>query len=122
MPSQHAAYHMIEGCLEGYCKKLLSFPQSVFWVHETVVANYLGIPTGKGVEGQSEALTSLIACIKAGHGGNKKKKTNKATGVSQADLKDQKNALGVCIKQYGKKEVFPGGELADAGDPVRRMP
>ena len=122
MPSQHAAYYLIEPRLEEYCQKLIKFPKSVFWVHETVIANYLGIPTGKAGEGQSEALTSLISCIKAGYGGNRKKKTKKSTSIPNADLKDANNALGVCIQQYGKKEVFKGGELADQENPVKRAP
>ncbi len=120
MPNQHAAYHMVEAELAVYCKKLLTFPPSVFWIHETVVSNFLGIPTGRGAEGQSDALTSLIACIKNGYGGRRRGNQHTVTSLDATDLKDQDNALGVCFQQYGKKELFQRGELDDA--PVERSP
>ena len=78
-----------------------------------MLANYLGIPKGVGEHGQADALTSLLACIKQGHGGSKKGKFNvKLTGLDAAfDLKEQDNGLGVCFQLYGKKETFVGGEL-----------
>ena len=114
MPSPQAAYYMIEGKLEYYCQELNNFPQSVFWIHETVLVNYLGIPRGKGEHGQRDALTSLLACIKQGRGGSPKGEFEvKPTELGGSfDLGLQDNGLGVCFQQYGKRETFVGGELA----------
>jgi len=95
MPSNQSAYYMIEADLQGYCEKLRGFHSSGFWIHETVVANFLGIPKGRGVHGQVDAITSLIACIKQGYGGNSKKKTIVSTGFGQGiDISIQNNELG----------------------------
>jgi len=116
---------MIEDRLEEYCKKLVQFPPSVFWIHETVLSNYLGIPRGEGEYGQSDALTSLIACIKNGYGGNLRKRIRKMTGIDQADLFEHDNQLQIRYQHFGKKEIFARGDLAESNPdkkPCERQP
>ena len=108
MPNQHSAYYLIEADLEKYCQRLFSFLRSVYWIHESVVSNYIGLPKGSGTEGQSNALTSLIACIKAGFGGKQRDKAKKTTGYDATDLKEQGNLLGVSFQKWGAKEKFSG--------------
>lgn len=59
MPHAHSAYHVIQDELQNYCNKLMKFPRLGHWVHETVVANYIGLPKGVGEHGQSESFHSL---------------------------------------------------------------
>ena len=55
---------LIKNKLPQYCKKLVSIPPCAFWIHETSLSNYLGLPRGLGkVQGQNEALTALITYI-----------------------------------------------------------
>ena len=96
MPTDKVAYYMIEQELTEYCQKLTSFPPSPYWIHESVVSNFIGIPTGQSTHGQADALTALLACIKDGYGGSKKKKSVTATGISAVDLRIQDNDLHVC--------------------------
>ena len=92
----------------------MKFPRLGHWIHETVVANYIGLPKGAGEHGQSEALTSLRACIKAGKGGSKAKGNVKATGLEYAgDLSEQYNESGVCFQTWGGKESFKRGNLSE---------
>lgn len=65
-----------------------------WWI--SAVANFLGIPKGTGEHGQSQALTSIVACIKTGFGGSRNRKNKQATGVQVADLKTQTNGTRVC--------------------------
>ena len=107
--------------LEEICRKLRLFPSSVYWIHEKVLCNYLGIPKGRGVHGQADALTCLLACIKQGYGGNQRKQNITNTGLGQEfDLSVQDNGLGICYQACGKFEEFPGGELSS--EPKQRRP
>ena len=115
-----AAYHLIQKDLVEYCDKLLgSFRPCRFWIHESVVARFIGLPVGTE-HGQSEALTSLLACIAKGSGGDKKKKTQKATTRNAVDLQNKKNGTRVCYQQWGAKEPFERG--ADSTEPLMRRP
>ena len=89
----------------------MSIPSCPFWIHETVLSDYLGLPRGSNsVEGQSEALTALLHCIKKG-GGNKRQKTWVSTRILQADLENTNNALGNVYYSTarGDKEFTRGG-------------
>ncbi len=111
MPHPQAAYYMIEGKLEYLCQQLVKFPALVFWIHETVLANYLGI-SRSAKHGQGGAITPLLGCIKQGYGGNKKRGSYRATGLDGCfDLCEQGNAFQVCYQQFGDREAFGGGEL-----------
>ena len=121
MPTDKVAYYMIEQELTEYCQKLTSFPPSPYWIHESVVSNFIGIPTGQSTHGQADALTALLACIKDGYGGSKKKKSVTATGISAVDLRIQDNDLHVCYQKFGRTELFKGGTLLD-GDGFLRQP
>ena len=96
MPHVQSAYYLIADELPKYCREWMNFPSSPYWIHESAVANFLGIPTGTGEHGQSQALTSIVACIKTGFGGSRNRKNKQATGVQVADLKTQTNGTRVC--------------------------
>ena len=115
-----SAYHLIKEDLSTYCKKLSGFPESPFWIHETVLSNYIGLPRGRSgaEEGQQEAMTSLLLCIKKGYGGTQRDKD--ATGIAASDLADQQNNMHICYQEYGAKEPFQRGNLADG--PLYRSP
>ena len=95
MPNPQSTFYMLGKDLSVYSQKIMKFPSSPYWIHETVVLNHIGLPTGSGVHGQSEALTALLGCIKKGIGRNKKQKTMQCTEVDVADLKEQNNGTGV---------------------------
>ena len=60
-----------------------------------MLSDYLGLPRGSNsVQGQSEALTALLHCIKEGGGGNRRRGTWVSTGILQGDLTMSNNALG----------------------------
>ncbi len=65
----NTAYCLIEERLPEFCEKLLQFLASIYWVHESVVFNFIGLLKGSGLMGQCDALTSLLSCIKRGMGG-----------------------------------------------------
>ena len=65
-----SAFKLIEQDLQVLSKKLLEFPPCNSWIHESVVARTIGLPTNNQY-GQSETLSTLIACIKKGWGGDK---------------------------------------------------
>ncbi len=111
MVNPQSAYYLVEGKLQDYCQKLMNFPHSPFWIHEKVVSDAIGLPTGKGDHGQSEALSALLDCIKKGHGGKQNNRTT--TGVAACDLADQRNGSNVCYQFKGAKEAFQRGELAE---------
>ena len=106
---------LIKNILPQYFKKLVSIQPCVFWIHETILSNYLGLPRGSSkVQGQNEALTALITCIKDGGGGNKRKGTWVSTKIAVADLfcsENKPNSIHY-VNASGKDE-FPGGTLAD---------
>ena len=109
-----SAFFLIKDKLAQYCQRLQSIPRCPFWIHETVLANYLGLPRGFGaVPGQSEALTSLIASIKKGGGGNKKKRQWVDTGIPYADLFSKCNELNIYFITASRDESFPRGRLAE---------
>ena len=112
MPNVNAAYPMIKGSLKQLCQDLMSFPQSPFWIHETVLSNYIGIPRGKGKHGQGEALTTFLAAIKRGYGVQKKSK-EVITIVAATDLESKHNDLGICYQKWGDKEEFARGDLSE---------
>ena len=60
--------------MQALFNKLLAFPTFPFWIHESVISNFIGIPRGEGEHGQSEGLTVLLACIKRGFGVSKRMK------------------------------------------------
>ena len=113
MGRAQSAYYLLGVELSEYSQKLMAFPQSPYWIHETVVSNFIGLPTGAGEHGQSEALTSLLDCLKKGFGGNQKKKTYAITGLPAIDLRVQANGTGVFYDQFGRTEQFPRGKLSD---------
>ena len=114
------AYLLIKDDLPAYCDKLLSnFPPCRFWIHESVVARYIGLPIGNE-HGASEALTALLFCIKKGFGGSKKNKTQVLTGHSRVDLAEEMNNGKVCYQQFGRKEPFDRGR--NCTQPISRRP
>jgi hypothetical protein len=52
--------------------------------------------------------------------GKQKKENTGFTGFDGVDLMNQKNNLGICYQQWGKREAFPRGTLSDA--PLMREP
>ena len=108
------AFHLIRGRLPEYCSKLAAIPSCLFWIHETVLSDYLGLPRGSNsVQGQSEALTALLHCIKEGGGGNRRRGTWVSTGIPHADLKMSNNALGnISYVSVRGQESFPRGDLS----------
>ena len=107
-----AAYPLISNRLEHYSNQLLThFPKCNFWIHESVVARFIGLPTNEEY-GQSQALTALLLCIKNGYGGSKRNKTIKATTHNATDLKNEHNVSGICYQEWGRKEEFDQGSLA----------
>eukprot|EP00585_Thalassiosira_rotula_P024904 CAMPEP_0196247260 /NCGR_PEP_ID=MMETSP0913-20130531/37723_1 /TAXON_ID=49265 /ORGANISM="Thalassiosira rotula, Strain GSO102" /LENGTH=219 /DNA_ID=CAMNT_0041532159 /DNA_START=276 /DNA_END=932 /DNA_ORIENTATION=- len=114
-----AGFLLIRSDLNGLCKKLLEFPACNYWVHESVVSRFIGLPTNNQY-GQSEALTALIACIKKSYGGNKRKKNQAFTGFNPIELQDENNESGVCFQHWGRKELFQRG--TDSTVPLVRRP
>ena len=110
MPHPNAPYPLIRGNLQALFDKLLAFPISPFWIHESVISNFIGMPKGKGEYGQSEGLTVLLACIKRGFGVSKRVK-ELLMGVGE-DIEDQSNPLGFCFQYWGAKESFQKGDLS----------
>ena len=74
MPRPTSAFPLIKDRLPEYCKKLTSIPPFAFWIHEVVLADYLGLRQGPS-HGKSEALTALLECLRKGYGGDQKKGT-----------------------------------------------
>ena len=70
----HAAFYAISKELPAYAERLMAIPDCPMWVHESVVSSLIGLPKSKE-HGPSEALTSLLQCIKDSYGGNKRKGT-----------------------------------------------
>lgn len=114
-----AAYYLLEGRLQEFSERLLSIPACPFWVHESVVARLIELPRGTE-HGQSEALTALLACLKKGYGGNRKKGTLQATGYNAVDLEVENNEYPICFQKWGEKEEFERG--TDSLDPIVRTP
>ena len=116
MVNPHSSYPFIREKLEEYCLKLMEFPECSYWIHEKVVADFIGI--GRSDEfGQSKLLTSLLVCVKNGHGGKRRNKNSfKLTGVNMVDLNDENNGSRVCCQEFGLREEFQGGILATEGD------
>ncbi len=114
-----AAFPLIADKLPEYCSKLCSFPATEFWVHETVLSRYLNLPRGPK-HGQSEALTALIACIKKGKDGDKRKGTFVSTSIPATDLSTESNSLGVSFQKWGDREEFQCGTLQN--DTICRSP
>ena len=114
-----AALPLIKDDLKELSKKLLEFPPCNSWIHESVVAQYVGLPINNQ-HGQSEVLTALIACINKGFGGNKKKKTQVFTGFDPIELQNKNNGYGICFQIWGAKEPFKRGK--DATAPLFREP
>ena len=110
-----SAFPLIKNKHPQYCKKLVSIPPCAFWIHETTLSNYLGLPRGSDqVHGQNEALTAMITCIKDGGGGNKRKGTWVSTKIAVADLFCSKNEPNnIHYVNASGKEEFPQGTLAD---------
>ena len=77
------------------------------------LAEYLKLPQGPE-HGPSEVLTTVLACMKRGWGGNKREKTVVSTLMDAVDLSDEQNALGICYQEWGMKEDFVRGKLNDA--------
>ena len=82
-------------------------------LHETKLAQYLNLPHGPE-HGPYQALTAILACMKNGSGGNKRKKTQVFTGFDRVDLMNQNNNIGICYRKWGKREVFSRGTLSGA--------
>jgi len=114
-----AAYHLIKDDLKGFSKELMEFPPCQSWIHESVVAIFIGLPIGNE-HGQSEALTALLECLKNGWGGDKEKGTQVFTERNPVDLQQDKNGSGVCYQTWGKKEPFKSGK--DSVVPLMRSP
>jgi len=116
MVNSHSSYPFIREKLEEYCLKLMEFPECSYWIHEKVVADFIGI--GRSDEfGQSKLLSSLLACVKNGHGGKRRNKNSfKLTGVNMVDLTHENNGSRVCCQGFGLREEFQGGILATEPD------
>ncbi len=98
--SSFAAYPLIMDKLAEYSRKLIEFTPCDYWIHESVVANHIGLP--RGDEHGSEALTALLACMKKGYGGNERKNTKRSTGVNAVDLSDENNISRVSYQPWGR--------------------
>ena len=107
-----AAFPLISDRLKHYSDKLLTqqFPTCNCWIHESVVARFIGLPTNEEY-GQSESLTALLQCIKQGYGGNRRRGTNVATTHYPVDLQDERNTSRVCYQQWGARQPFERGTL-----------
>ena len=114
-----AAFPLIAEDLPQLCQKLVDFPPCNFWIHETKLAQHLNLPQGPE-HGPCQALSAILACMRNGFGGNKRKRTQVFTGFDGVDLMNQNNNLGICYQQWGKREAFPRGTLSDA--PLMREP
>ena len=110
MPHPNAPYPLIRGNLQALFDKLLAFPISPFWIHESVISNFIGMPKGKGEYGQSEGLTVLLACIKRGFGVSKKVK-ELLMGAGE-DIEDQSNPLGFAFSTGEPRRASKKGTLA----------
>lgn len=104
-----AAYPLIARDLASYCHKLMHFPDSEYWIHESVITRYLGLPKNNEY-GPSESLTALIYCIKNGYGGTARNKIS--TGCDARDLADENNGGRVYYQIFGEKEEFERGTLS----------
>ena len=58
MPNNQSVFYMLGGSLEVIPKNLWHFQN-----HETIVSNFIGLPTGAGVHGQSELMAALLLVV-----------------------------------------------------------
>ena len=118
-PTPSMALQLIGDKLLDCCTRLMKFPSSRFWIHETLIATELGLPRGPA-HGPSDVLTSLLAAIRVGHGGDLRRKTFRKTGVDAIDLRDENNGSRVIVQQSGRQEAFNCGHLNEK--PAQRKP
>jgi len=105
MPHPNAPYPLVQGNLQAWFDTLLAFPTSPFWIHESVISNFIRIPKGKGEHGRSDGLTVFLACIKRGFCISKSVK-EVMLRVGE-DIEDQSNPLGVCYQNCGGQGEIP---------------
>ena len=98
MPNPNLGCPLIQGKLDELCQKIESSPHLPFWIHETVLSNYIGIPGGKSNPGQSKGLTAILASEKRGHGIQKSTK-GEITKLLVVNLTQQNNGTGICYQQ-----------------------
>ena len=101
---------LIGGKLSQIYQKLVAIPDYNFWIHEKQITPHLCLSQGPN-HGPSDVLSVVIACLKKGYGGNKRKKTFVATGVPVMDLNDASNRI--YFQFNGRQEDFCGGAILD---------
>ena len=109
-------FPLIGAKLPDFCPMLVNIPDCNFWIHEKQLAAYLCLPQGPKHR-PSDAVTVIMACLKRGYGGNKRKNTFIATGVPTMGLSDNSNR--VCFHFNGREEDFVGGNRFDTAVPKK---
>ena len=112
MPNPFSAFPLLGDRLPQYCKALVNLPPCEFWIHETKLAELLKLPQGPE-HGPSDVLTTILACMKRGNGGNKRAKTIVSTTYDAVDFADSKNKLGIYVQEWGRQESFIRGTLTE---------
>jgi len=112
MPSPFATLPLMGDNLSRYCKQLSELPPSAFWIHEKKLCEHLQLPKGPK-HGPSEVLTTILACMREGGGGNRRKGSWKSTGFDGVDLSEEGNAFGIYYQECGRKEEFSRGYLVE---------
>ena len=103
-----AAFPLLGSKLPDYCNKLINVPDFEYWIHEKTSAAYLSLPSG-AQHGRADVMTALIACMKKGFGGDKKRKTLVPTGHVSIDMNG--SASRIYYQSHGVREEFGGGDL-----------
>ena len=111
MPRLSNAFLLINSNLPEYCHRLAELPPCDFWVHEAKLAELLWLPKGP-VHDPSEVLTTILACLQQGYGGNNRKKTAVLTGYDAVDLSNENNIMGISYQAWGRVESFSRGDLS----------